>query len=67
MRLCQATVRQRVVAVVELGEIATEILRDHKFAARVDPLIPVCSQDKIVADAQGITFANSLFNLSWCP
>ena len=33
----------------------------------MNPLVPIRSQDKIVADAEGVTSGHSFFDLSWCP
>ena len=33
----------------------------------MNPLVSIRSQDKIVADAEGVTSGNSFFDLSWCP
>ena len=43
--LREFTARQRVIAIVKLGNVAPKVLRDGELATRVDPFVAISAQD----------------------
>ena len=50
VRLQKLPIRQTIVAIVELSDVASEILQNHELSSRVDPLVTSSPQHKVVAD-----------------
>ena len=66
VRLRQRTIRQRVVAIIKLSNVASEVFSDRELAARMYLFVAVRPQHQIVANDQTVTVLYGMFNLLRC-